>query len=107
MNNFRFVKLSSALSVGTIIENRYKIIEDRSSHKTANTHLLGSGGFGAVYLAHDLSLNCEVAIKQALHLKDNDSLTMFRREAQLLANLDHPALPKVSQFFSDEESCFI
>src|SRR6266568_6717842 len=95
------------LPVGTILDNRFKLIEDCNSSKAHHKHLLGRGGFGAVYLAHDLSLNCEVAVKQSFILDKKDYLTIFRREAQLLANLTHPALPKVSRFFTDEESCFI
>ena len=95
------------LSTGTILDNRFKLIEDGDTTKSQHRHLLGIGGFGAVYLAHDLSLNCKVAVKQLIRSNEEKHLIVFRREAQLLANLNHPALPKVSRYFSNDDSCFI
>jgi len=54
--------------------------------------LLGAGGMGEVYRAHDSKLQREVAIKVLPDLVAGDPgrLTRFRREAQLLASLNHP-----------------
>jgi len=67
--------------------------------------LIGQGGMGSVYLAHDPVLDREVAIKQ-LHLAYLDGERppeqlrhQFQREAQILANLHHPNLPRVTDFF--------
>ena len=56
--------------------------------------LLGKGGMGAVYLAHDHSLDRQVAIKMLPHhLSQNpDIVTRFQREARALAKLRHPNL---------------
>ena len=69
---------------------------------------IGSGGFGAVYLATDtrFSGNNQVAIKQIL--LDNEQATkLFRQEADLLYNLSHPNLPKVTNCFQENGANFI
>jgi eukaryotic-like serine/threonine-protein kinase len=64
--------------------------------------LLGSGGMGDVYRAHDAKLNRDVAIKvlRGPWTTDEDRLVRFRREAQLLASLNHP---NIGQIFGLEE----
>jgi serine/threonine protein kinase len=60
--------------------------------------LLGSGGMSAVYLAEDLSVRRQVAIKvirseSAINPEDdtaNEAAHLFRREANAVAMLDHP-----------------
>ena len=54
--------------------------------------LLGSGGMGRVLLGHDPVLQRELAVKQAL---TPASAGRLRREAQLLAKLDHPSIVAV------------
>jgi len=53
--------------------------------------VLGEGGMGAVYRAHDTKLNRDVAIKVLLpEVGENlERLARFRREAQVLAALNH------------------
>jgi eukaryotic-like serine/threonine-protein kinase len=55
------------------------------------TALLGKGGMGEVYRAHDSKLGREVAIKVLpdIFASDGDRLARFEREAHLLASLNH------------------
>ena len=58
---------------------------------------LGRGGMGTVYLAHDLELDRQVAIKMlAPQFCDDPGLVQrFEREARMMAKLDHPNLVPV------------
>src|SRR5678816_1734400 len=53
---------------------------------------LGAGGMGEVYRARDTRLNRNVAIKSlpATFAHDPERVARFKREAQLLAALNHP-----------------
>ncbi len=69
---------------------------------------IGSGGFGAVYLAEDTRFggNNRVAIKKIV--STNRQITdSFRQEADLLYNLSHPNLPKVTNCFQEDGASFI
>jgi len=61
---------------------------------------------GSVYQAIDENLNCVVAVKEALALS-RKHLLAFKREAQLLANLHHPSLPKVTDHFTEGDGEFL
>ncbi len=58
---------------------------------------LGTGGMGEVYRARDTNLNRHVALKVVLPVvaADPDRLARFRREAQLLASLNHPNIAHI------------
>ena len=61
---------------------------------------LGTGSFGSVWRVRDLSLGREVALK-LLHphvSRDERTVTRFRREAQLTAQLAHPAIVPIYDF---------
>src|SRR5262245_13657462 len=62
--------------------------------------LLGSGGMGEVYRARDTKLNRDVALKilPAEFALDADRLARFKREAQVLASLDHPNIGAIYGF---------
>src|SRR6187401_1902720 len=58
---------------------------------------LGAGGMGEVYRARDSKLNRDVAIKLLLPsvAADPDRIARFRREAQVLASLNHPNIAHI------------
>ncbi len=85
------------LADGTILRNRYRL-----------TNVVGQGGMGSVYRAEDLRLPgrlCAVKEVQPDPGSSPETITQmqaqFLREASILAQLDHPNLPKVSDFFAD------
>ena len=61
------------------------------------TAKLGEGGMGEVYCATDSRLKREVAIKvlPAAFTEDKERLARFEREAQLLAQLNHPNIAAI------------
>lgn len=75
------------LDKGTLIHNRYRIVD-----------ILGQGGMGSVYRAIDENLGVSVALKENLFTTD-EYARQFRLEAVILANLRHPNLPRVSDHF--------
>jgi serine/threonine protein kinase len=85
------------LTHGKKLDGRYILREE-----------IGSGGFGAVYRAVDtrFSGNNQVAIKQ-IPLTNEDAAKAFRHEANLLYNLSHPNLPKVTNCFQEDGASFI
>lgn len=90
--------MSKTLPVGATLRDRYTIVE-----------LVGQGGMGAVYKAEDLRLRGRVcAVKEVLPELagapgvENQANEQFYREASTLARLDHPNLPKVSDYFEQD-----
>jgi serine/threonine protein kinase len=85
------------LTTGQILIQRYVI-----------KGLIGQGGMGAVYQAHDPVLDREVAIKQLAfdpHSGEQPPEQLrqqFLHEARTLANLNHPNLPRVTDFFEHD-----
>ena len=61
---------------------------------------------GAVYFATDERFNSTVAIKETLCMDEN-FLKAIEREARLLNSLKHPALPRVSDHFLENEGQFL
>jgi serine/threonine protein kinase len=84
------------LAPNTLLQNRYLIV-----------HLIGKGGMGEVYLAVDQRLGSAIALKRTLHGDDAQLGDAFEREARTLARLRHPALPKVSDHFIENDNQFL
>src|ERR1700675_910035 len=61
---------------------------------------LGEGGMGEVYRARDERLNRDVAIKilPDAFAQDSDRLARFKREAQVLASMNHPNIASIYGF---------
>ena len=83
------------LTPETVLQGRYRIVRQ-----------LGQGGMGAVYEAIDQRLDTTVALKETL-FTDERLRKQFEREARLLARLHHPALPRVSDHFSEGDGQFL
>jgi Tol biopolymer transport system component len=73
------------------------------------TEALGAGGMGEVYRATDTNLNREVAIKvlPSEVAQDPERLARFRREAQLLAVLNHPHIAAIYGLEQADERPFL
>lgn len=83
------------LTPETVLQSRYRILRQ-----------LGQGGMGAVYEAMDERLDAVVALKETL-FADERLRKQFEREARLLARMHHPALPRVSDHFSEGDGQFL
>ena len=88
--------MTMPLKPGVILRKRYNI-----------TRIIGQGGMGCIYLAQDLRLigrSCALKEVEYDYSSGRDlireSRDQFLKEATILARLDHPNLPKVSDFFS-------
>ena len=77
-----------------VIASTYRIIKK-----------LGSGGGGNVYLADHLRLNKKVVLK-ADKRRVTTKTTLLRREADVLKNLNHPNIPKVYDFFVEDDTVY-
>jgi Tol biopolymer transport system component len=75
------------LQPDTLLNDRYRIQE-----------IIAEGGMGAVYRAYDQSLQIQVALKENYHTVESFT-RQFHREAALLAALNHPNLPRVTDYF--------
>ncbi len=91
------------LHIGEVLRDRYKI-----------TAYIGQGGMGSIYRAEDLRLEGrQCAIKEVQNdvslapEAQQQARDQFYREASILARLDHPNLPKVSDFFSIDDRDYL
>src|SRR5262245_7427505 len=72
--------------------------------------LLGEGGFGRVYLAHDDELHRPVAVKvpHRHRISQPEDVEAYLAEARVLASLDHPNIvPVYDVGRSDDGLCFV
>ncbi len=83
------------IAPNTLLQNRYLV-----------QHQIGQGGMGAVYVATDQRFGSTVALKETF-FDDPNLRKAFEREARLLNHLRHPALPRVSDHFTEEQGQFI
>ncbi len=94
----------TSLKANFVLQNRYKIVA-----------VLGGGGMGTVYQARDLNFTDVrrlVAIKE-MHTLATDGalrasmLKTFRREANILAALSHPAIVKIYDYFDLNDRAYL
>ncbi|WP_430743146.1 Stk1 family PASTA domain-containing Ser/Thr kinase [Bacillus atrophaeus] len=84
--------------IGKRISGRYQILR-----------VIGGGGMANVYLAEDIILEREVAIKVLRFdfANDNDFIRRFRREAQSASSLDHPNIVSIYDVGEEEDIYYI
>ncbi len=95
--------MPAPLKPGEMLRGRYKIRER-----------IAQGGMGNIYLADDLRLEGRLCALKEVEYDPNlpaalleEARQQFLREATVLARLDHPNLPKVSDFFSIERRDYL
>ena len=88
-----------ALRPGDILAGKYEIISE-----------IAEGGFGKVFLGHDLGMDRPVAIKELLRTDGPSSLedyaeyeTRFRKEARIVSKFSHPNVVSAYALESDED----
>jgi outer membrane protein assembly factor BamB len=92
------------LRTGTALAERYSIQE-----------VIGIGGMGSVYRARDLhfpNITKLVAVKEMINsapepLVRQTSVLNFEREANLLATLTHPSIPRIYDYFTHEDRSYL
>ncbi len=92
------------LQAGTTISQRY-LIQD----------VIGVGGMGSVYRARDLhfpNVVKLVAVKEMINIAPDPLVRQiivqnFEREANLLATLNHPSIPRIYDYFSQDDRSYL
>lgn len=91
------------LKPGDVLRERYEIVD-----------VIGQGGMGCIYRAADLRLAGRFTAIKDIRTDPDDApeqreqdRRQFQREASTLARLDHPNLPKVSDYFSEAGRDFL
>lgn len=94
----------SALQPGDMLQDRYRIVGT-----------LGVGGFSSVYQARDMrfqNVTKLCAIKEMVISAPDPqirelTIKSFERESSMLAMLDHPAIPDVSDYFTEGDRSYL
>jgi serine/threonine protein kinase len=92
------------LQAGTTLSQRYLIQE-----------VIGVGGMGSVYRARDLhfpNVVKLVAVKEMINMAPDPLVRQtivqnFEREANLLATLNHPSIPRIYDYFSQDDRSYL
>lgn len=90
------------LRVGSVLQSRYLVEE-----------CIATGGTSEVYRAQDQRLGTDVAVKKFVFSSEanptsrDHAMQAFQQEATLQASLSHPRLPRVIDFFSENETPFL
>ena len=79
---------------GRFVSDRYHIVRE-----------LGRGGMGVVYLARDLRLDMDVAIKFR-GVTHSDATLWLKREFRSVASLRHPNLVELYELVAQDTSCY-
>lgn len=85
--------------VGTVLGGKYEILKK-----------IGQGGMSIVYLAMDIRLNKQWAIKEIKKGKNQDTKTLLKglqMEANILKMVDHPVLPRIVDIINYKGTVFV
>jgi serine/threonine protein kinase len=101
---FRKHSQREQLQPGAMLQDRYRVVGT-----------LGMGGFSSVYQARDMhfpTVTRLCAIKEMVNLATDPrvhelAVKSFEREASILATLEHPAIPDVYDFFSEQNRSYL
>ena len=89
---------------GVTLVNRYNIQD-----------VIGIGGMGSVYRARDMhfpNVVKLVAVKEMINMAPDPLVRQtivqnFEREANLLATLHHPSIPRIYDYFSHDDRSYL
>ena len=97
MSDFQLVELAADSLVGTVIDERYQILER-----------IGVGGMASVYKARHLGLDSFIALK-LLHetSTEHGAIKRFQNEAKFACGLSHPNIAKTTAFGVHNERPYI
>ncbi|MGN0431297.1 MAG: protein kinase [Lachnospiraceae bacterium] len=85
--------------VGTILEGKYEILKQ-----------IGKGGMSVVYVAMDIRLNKQWAIKEIKHDSTQSVETLLKgleMEANILKKVDHPVLPRIVDIIDKDGTIYV
>jgi outer membrane protein assembly factor BamB/tRNA A-37 threonylcarbamoyl transferase component Bud32 len=96
-------KPSGNLQKGQLLQDRYEVQE-----------VVGRGGMGAVYRARDKNFKAIrlVAVKEMITRVTDDLIRkniykIFEREANILATLRHPSIPRIYDYFIENDRAYL
>lgn len=84
---------------GTVLDGKYEILKE-----------IGRGGMSVVYVAMDLRLNKQWAIKEIKDDGSKDTQTLLKgleREANILKKVDHPVLPRIVDIIQKDSKVYV
>lgn len=84
---------------GTVLDGKYEILKE-----------IGRGGMSVVYVAMDLRLNKQWAIKEIKDDGSKDTQTLLKgleREANILKKVDHPVLPRIVDIIQKDSRVYV
>ncbi len=92
-------RVQSYPSIGKILNNRYVAVNG-----------IAMGGFGAVYLVRDLNLPGKYWALKEMQEESQETKILeksFKIEAEMLSTLEHPSIPRISDFFIEDNKFYL
>jgi Tol biopolymer transport system component len=104
-----FLEANLSLGLAVLSEEKKRLLIGKKIGHYQIIRLLGEGGMGEVYLAEDLHLNRQVALKllPAYLVEDEESVARFRKEALAASSISHPNIAHIYEAGIDKECRFI